>query len=178
MSKIKVEPHLGCNLITFDPIEDQRGYFYESFNKNLSDIVGFWPMQENTSKSFKNVVRGLHLQYAPPAAKLVRVLAGKIQDVAVDCRRSSPNYGRHVSIILDDSLPQWFHVPEGFAHGFCVLSDYAIVNYYVSQKYNPNGEVSINAFSHDLKINWSIHQENAIMSEKDKKALEFEDFFV
>jgi len=176
MSRVRVETITGCSLIRFEPYEDHRGYFYESFNHEISEIVGFWPKQENVSKSSKNVVRGLHLQHTPPASKLIRVLTGKIQDVAVDCRKNSRTYGKHASVVLDSSTPHWFHVPMGYAHGFCVLSDYAIVNYYVSETYSPLGEVSIDPFTKSLEINWLIQKKDAILSEKDKNAIRFEDY--
>jgi len=175
MSKLNIEYHLDCKLIRFNPLYDSRGYFYESFNDEISKIIGFWPRQENISKSEKSVIRGLHMQHSPSTAKLIRVVSGKIRDVAVDCRRSSPTYGKHVYVDLDDSFPHWFLIPEGYLHGFGVLSDNAIVNYLVSAPYSPGGEISVNPFSKSLGIDWKISRGESLQSEKDRNSIEFED---
>lgn len=175
MSNLSIEYYLSCKLIKFSPISDSRGFFYESFNEEISKITGFWPTQENVSKSSKGVIRGLHMQHSPPAAKLVRVISGKIRDVAVDFRRDSPSYGKHVYVDLDDSFPHWFLIPEGHLHGFSVLSEYAVVNYLVSAPYVPGGEISVNPFSRSLGIDWKITREESLQSEKDKNAIDFEE---
>lgn len=175
MSKLNVEYHLDCKLIKFSPLSDSRGFFYESFNEEISKITGFWPKQENISKSSKGVIRGLHMQHSPPAAKLIRVVSGKIRDVAVDFRKSSSSYGKHVYVDLDDSFPHWFLIPEGHLHGFSVLSEYAVVNYLVSTPYSPGGEISVNPFSRSLGIDWKITREESLLSEKDKNAIDFEE---
>ena len=175
MSKLNVEHHLDCKLIRFSLISDSRGFFYESFNEEISKITGFWPKQENVSKSVKGVIRGLHMQHSPPAAKLIRVVSGKIRDVAVDFRRSSSSYGKYVYVDLDDSFPHWFLIPEGHLHGFSVLSEHAVVNYLVSAPYVPGGEISVNPFSRSLGIDWKITREESLQSEKDKNAIDFEE---
>ena len=175
MSKLNVKNHLDCKLIKFSPFSDSRGFFYESFNEEISKITGFWPKQENVSRSVKGVIRGLHMQHSPPAAKLIRVVSGKIRDVAVDFRRSSSSYGKHVYVDLDDSFPHWFLIPEGHLHGFSVLSEHAVVNYLVSEPYVPGGEISVNPFSRSLEIDWKITREESLQSEKDKNAIDFEE---
>ena len=138
---------------------DNRGYFLESFNleefeQNVRPI-NF--VQDNESKSTKGVLRGLHFQKAPKAqAKLVTVLKGKIFDVAVDIRKNSPTYGKWVSEILSDEIHNLLYVPEGFAHGFCVISDEADVLYKVSNEYSQEHERSIIWNDPKLNIQWPI----------------------
>lgn len=172
--RLSIKEILDCKLITIDPYVDSRGFFYESFNHEIAEIVGFRPVQESMSMSHKNVVRGLHIQHTPPAAKLVRVLSGRIQDVVVDCRKGI-SYGRHASIVLDQTMTGWFFVPVGYAHGFCALQDNTVVNYYVSAMYNPLGEISIDPYSIDLPISWQVTKEEAIQSDKDRNSVDFRD---
>lgn len=171
-----IEDYLGCKLIRFKTFDDDRGSFLETFNEEISNIIGFWPIQENTSRSKKNVVRGLHIQYDPPAAKLIRVIKGKIQDIAVDCRRESKTFGKHISIDLDDSFYHWFFIPSGFAHGFLSLKEDTIVNYFVSEKYRKEGDLSIFPFDEEIKIDWKILQSESILSHKDRNAMSFGEF--
>jgi dTDP-4-dehydrorhamnose 3,5-epimerase len=168
--------YAGCKLIRFKTFDDNRGSFFESFNDEISRLVGFWPAQENISVSKKNVVRGLHIQNEPPAAKLIRVIKGKILDVAVDCRRESENFGSHVSVELNDSFSHWFLVPAGFAHGFVSLEEGTVVNYFVSERYSKSGDLSIFPFDRDLGIDWKITRSDAILSQKDENAMSFGDF--
>lgn len=157
---------------------DERGYFFESFNKEKFKIltgvdVDF--VQDNQSKSQKNVLRGLHYQ-APPFAqgKLVRVIQGAVLDIAVDIRKNSPTYGKHFSIELSADNKTIFWIPKGFAHGFASLEDDTIFTYKCTDYYNPSSEGCIAWNDQDLNIDWKI--ESPIISEKDKKGVSFESF--
>lgn len=150
--------------------EDSRGYFFESYNKSkiveLNDIDF---IQDNESKSTYGTVRGLHYQLEPYAqSKLIRVIEGKILDVVVDIREKSPTFGKHFSIELSEDNKKQFFIPRGFAHGFSVLSQSAIVTYKTDQYYNPESERGINFDDPFLNINWKINSKDAIISPKDK----------
>ncbi len=159
---------------------DDRGYVVEIVHeKQIQDLglpIRF--MQENQSMSLhKNTVRGLHSQKPPHTQdKLVRVLRGKIFDVAVDVRPNSPTYGKHVSSILsEDDITQMF-IPAGFLHGFCTLEDNTVVLYKMSNLYAPGSEVGIIWNDPDLKIEWPVDPAKAILSGKDEKLPRFKDF--
>ena len=161
------------DLIIIKPqvFEDTRGYFFESYNKEkLSDLLGnIQFVQDNQSKSTKGTIRGLHYQLAPYAqAKLIRVLEGKILDVVVDLRKKSPSYGKSFSIELSDENKKQLFIPQGFAHGFSVLSETATVFYKTDQFYNPESERGINFNDTDLNIDWQIDINQANVSTKDK----------
>ena len=153
-------------------IEDERGYFFESFKedefkKNVGDIDF---IQENQSKSSYGVIRGLHYQKGEYAqSKLVRCVKGKILDVAVDIREGSPTFGKHVSAILTEDNHYQLFIPRGFAHGFSVLSDEAIVQYKCDNYYNKDSEGGVNILDKSLNIEWMIPEEKMILSEKDLK---------
>jgi dTDP-4-dehydrorhamnose 3,5-epimerase len=151
---------------------DARGYFYESYNKKLlSDLAPEIPefVQDNQSYSTYGVVRGLHFQKAPYAqAKLVRVVSGKVLDVAVDLRAGSPTFGKHVSVELSGENHLQFFIPEGFAHGFSVLSHEVVFQYKCSSYYNKESEGGIIFNDPDLGIDWGIPQKDMILSPKDK----------
>lgn len=151
---------------------DARGYFYESYNKKLlSDLAPEIPefVQDNQSYSTYGVVRGLHFQKAPYAqAKLVRVVSGKVLDVAVDLRAGSPTFGKHVSVELSGENHLQFFIPEGFAHGFSVLSHEVVFQYKCSSFYNKESEGGIIFNDSDLGIDWGIPQKDMILSPKDK----------
>lgn len=151
---------------------DARGYFYESYNKKLlSDLAPEIPefVQDNQSYSTYGVVRGLHFQKAPYAqAKLVRVVSGKVLDVAVDLRPGSPTFGKHVSVELSGENQLQFFIPEGFAHGFSVLSHEVVFQYKCSSYYNKESEGGIIFNDPDLGIDWGIPQKDMILSPKDK----------
>ena len=151
---------------------DARGYFYESYNKKLlSDLAPEIPefVQDNQSYSTYGVVRGLHFQKAPYAqAKLVRVVSGKVLDVAVDLRAGSPTFGKHVSVELSGENHLQFFIPEGFAHGFSVLSHEVVFQYKCSSFYNKESEGGIIFNDPDLGIDWGIPQKDIILSPKDK----------
>lgn len=150
---------------------DHRGYFLESFNqkefeKNIGDIAF---VQDNESKSSRGVLRGLHFQNPPFAqAKLVRCVEGEVLDVAVDIRKESPTYGHHVAVKLSGDNKRQLFVPKGFAHGFVVLSEFATFAYKVDNWYSPENEDGIMWNDLDLNIDWSIHQDKILLSEKDK----------
>ena len=158
---ILVEPQL---------FSDDRGFFYESFRESdfFSNGIDKKFVQDNFSHSVNGVIRGLHFQKAPKAqAKLVTVLKGKIFDVAVDIRKNSPTYGKWVSEILSSDTHNLLYVPEGFAHGFCVVSDEADVLYKVSNEYSQEHERSIIWNDPKLDIQWPIKK--PIISNKDNK---------
>ena len=148
---------------------DDRGFFSELFNMNLFNNavqLNYLFVQDNFSHSVKSVLRGLHYQKNPKAqAKLVSVLRGEIFDVAVDIRKNSPTYGKWVGDILSEENHRLLYIPEGFAHGFCVLSDEADVLYKVTSEYSPEHDRGIIWNDPDIGINWPV--ENPIISKKD-----------
>ncbi len=151
---------------------DTRGYFFESFNQTDFKKAGisFSPVQDNESKSVKGVMRGLHYQLNPfPQAKLIRVVAGKIFDVALDIRKDSLTFGKWFGIELDSETKDQLLIPHGFAHGFSVLSDIAIIQYKCDNFYNPKYERGINLNDPALDINWKLGSTVPIISEKDLK---------
>ena len=150
---------------------DTRGYFLESWNqRDFEEAVG--PVifvQDNESKSRYGVVRGLHFQKAPYSqSKLVRVVSGKVLDVAVDIRKDSPTFGRHVAVELSGDSHRQIFIPSGFAHGFAVLSPEAVFQYKCDKFYNPDAEGAISWDDPDLGIDWRLPLEDIILSEKDK----------
>jgi dTDP-4-dehydrorhamnose 3,5-epimerase len=155
---------------------DDRGYFMEAFKKEEFEkhigAVDF--IQDNESKSSFGVLRGLHYQKGECSqAKLVRVIKGKVLDVAVDLRQSSPTFGKYVSVELSEDNKRQFFIPRGFAHGFLVMSEEAIFTYKVDNTYAPQSEASIVYNDKDININWPIAEEQIIMSEKDRQAVSF-----
>ncbi len=168
----------GLWLIEPKLFSDDRGYFMETFKdeefrKHIGDVHF---VQDNESKSSFGVLRGLHYQKGVYSqAKLVRVLQGKVLDVAVDLRRSSPTFGRHVSVELSSANRLQFFIPRGFAHGFLVLSDEAVFTYKVDNAYAPQSEASIRYDDRTLDIDWPIAPSQLILSEKDRNALPFEE---
>ena len=157
-------------LVEPQSFSDDRGFFFESFKESdfFSNGIDKKFVQDNFSHSVNGVIRGLHFQKAPKAqAKLVTVLKGKIFDVAVDIRKNSPTYGKWVSEILSGNTHNLLYVPEGFAHGFCVISDEADVLYKVSNEYSQEHERSIIWNDPKLDIQWPIKK--PIISNKDNK---------
>jgi len=156
--------------------KDERGFFYESFNQDKFDQVTgkkITFVQDNYSKSIRNTIRGIHYQLSPMAqGKLVSVLQGEIFDVVVDLRKSSKTFGDFVFQELNSLTKQQLWIPEGFAHGFLVISDFAEVMYKTTNFYNPNLERSIIWNDSDLSINWPNHSD-ILLSNKDKKASPF-----
>jgi dTDP-4-dehydrorhamnose 3,5-epimerase len=161
----------GCFLIYDTVYEDERGYFFESFNKQrFQKETGFDInfVQDNQSRSTRGVLRGLHFQTGEWAqAKLVRVLRGEVLDVAVDVRRASPTFGQYVSVILSETSRTQFFVPRGFAHGFVVLSDTADFFYKCDNLYNKASEGGIIYNDETIDIDWKIPAEELIISAKD-----------
>ena len=166
-------------LIIIEPqiFKDSRGYFFESWNAKKFKQLGINEdfVQDNQSVSSKGVLRGLHFQNPPYAqAKLVRVIEGSVLDVAVDLRKNSSTYGKHVSVILSEQNNKSFFIPKGFAHGFLSLEDNTVFNYKCSDYYNKESEGSLLWNDEDLKIDWQI--DNPLVSEKDLQADLFKNF--
>lgn len=151
---------------------DARGYFFESFSQREFDAkVGELRfVQDNESCSRRGVMRGLHFQMPPfTQAKLVRCVRGAVLDVAVDIRRGSPTYGRHMAVELTEDNHRQFFVPKGFAHGFSVLSDVAVFQYKCDEFYHPEADAGISILDESLGIDWRIPLEEAVLSEKDTR---------
>ena len=168
----------GVWLIEPNVYSDERGYFMEAFKKEEFEAkigpVDF--VQDNESKSSFGVLRGLHYQKGEYSqAKLVRVLKGKVLDVAVDLRRSSPTFGKHVSALLSEENKRQFFIPRGFAHGFVVLSEEAVFMYKVDNKYAPQAEASIVYNDETLGIDWMLGESQMLLSPKDKEGMAFRD---
>lgn len=160
-------------LTIFEPkvFGDDRGHFFESFNANTFKEQGIIApfVQDNQSKSVYGVLRGLHYQRGEHAqAKLVRVLQGKVLDVAVDIREGSPTFGQHYSVILSEENKRQYYVPRGFAHGFVVLSETAEFFYKCDNLYNKASEGSLRWNDPQLNIDWQIETDKVILSDKDK----------
>ena len=151
--------------------EDERGYFFESFNQKESQekVCKTTFIQDNESKSSYGVIRGLHFQKPPFAqSKLVRVVKGSVLDVAVDIRKGSPTFGQHVAVELTEDNHRQFFIPRGFAHGFSVLSKEVIFQYKCDNFYAPQSEGAIAWDDPDLGIDWQISIDEILLSEKDK----------
>ncbi|MDC0910347.1 dTDP-4-dehydrorhamnose 3,5-epimerase [Flavobacteriaceae bacterium] len=160
-------------------IKDQRGYFIESYNKTivnkLLDNINF--VQDNESESSRGVLRGLHFQKPPfTQSKLVRCVKGIVLDVALDLRKNSKTYGRFETTVLSSENKEQLFVPKGFAHGFIVLSEFAILSYKVDNYYNHESESGIIWNDPDLNIDWKINKADIVISKKDKKLSTFNNF--
>lgn len=152
---------------------DSRGYFFESFSERdfAENVAPVKFVQDNESKSVYGVVRGLHFQKPPHAqAKLVRVIKGRVLDVAVDLRTGSPTYGKFHAVELSEDNHRQFFIPEGFAHGFSVLSDEVVFQYKCSSYYAPQSEGSVLWNDPQIGIDWGMPEEDIILSEKDMKS--------
>lgn len=151
---------------------DDRGYFSEVFKKEeLNDFLNknIEFVQDNEAKSTFGVLRGLHYQLGKSSqSKLIRVIEGEVLDVVVDVRKGSPTFGQSVAFVLNDKNKNSLFVPRGFAHGYAVLSETAIVNYKVDNFYNPKAERGVAFDDKDLSIDWKLSEEDLILSEKDK----------
>jgi len=149
---------------------DNRGYFLETYSKKDFEKAGITKafVQDNKSKSVKGVLRGLHFQTIQPQGKIVSVLEGRIFDVAVDLRKGSKTFGNYYGLILDSELQNQLYIPEGFAHGFYVLSDYAISSYKCTDFYAPQGESGLMWNDPLLNIQWPLEGQ-PILSPKDLK---------
>ena len=162
----------GVYIIEPRVFNDSRGYFFEAWKKQEFEqhIGPVEFVQDNESKSSYGVLRGLHYQKGVfSQAKLVRVIKGKVLDVAVDIRRSSPTFGRHVMVELSEENKRQFFIPRGFAHGFLVVSDEAIFTYKVDNVYAPQADAGIRWNDPDLGIDWPIDLSKVMTSEKDLK---------
>jgi len=150
---------------------DERGYFVETFRQDkLEDFLGYKInfIQDNESKSSHGVLRGLHYQLAPAAqTKLVRVIKGRVLDVAVDIREGSPTFGKHITVELTSENKKQLLVPRGFAHGFVVLEDDTIFAYKVDNYYSPENDRGIAFDDKDLAINWQVMHQELKLSQKD-----------
>ena len=168
--KIIETPIPGLLIIEPRVFADDRGYFFESFNENefaKNGLISSF-VQDNESKSHKGVIRGLHYQLAPyDQTKLIRVVRGTVFDVAVDLRKGSPTFGKSYGIEVSATNKLQFYIPKGFAHGFSVLSEYAIFSYKCDALYHPAAERGIAYNDPVLNIDWKIDPSEAIVSGKD-----------
>jgi len=170
-------------LVVIEPrvFGDSRGYFFESFSQREfeKEVGQVWFVQDNESKSSYGVVRGLHFQKPPHTqSKLVRVVKGRVLDVAVDLRRDSKTYGKYFSVELTEDNHLQLFIPKGFAHGFAVLSDEAVFQYKCDEFYAPESEGAIAWNDPDIGVDWQIPEDKVILSEKDKKHPSFKDLDV
>lgn len=180
MEYIKTEIE-GVWILQPKVFDDARGYFFEVFKQSDFEQhigkVNF--IQDNESKSTYGVLRGLHYQKEDfSQAKLVRVISGKVLDVAVDIRKNSPTFGKHVMVELSGENKRQFFIPRGFAHGFLVMSDEAVFTYKVDNLYSPQNEASIRFDDPDLAIQWPLNMDNVLTSPKDLTAVSFKDAVV
>lgn len=164
----------GCYVIEPNVFGDERGFFLETYQKerykkllSINDLF----VQDNHSRSSKNVLRGLHYQKTKPQGKLVRVVRGEVFDVAVDLRKESSTFGSHFSIILSEQNKKQLWIPPNFAHGFQVISDHADFEYKCTSYYDPNDEATILWDDPDINIDWP--NKNPLLSDKDKKGISF-----
>ena len=170
--EFKETPLEGIKIIKPSVFEDQRGFFFESYNrKDYKKILGknISFVQDNQSKSKKNVLRGLHFQIKKPQGKLIRVLKGKILDVVVDLRKDSKSFSNSYSIFLTEESKEQLWVPPGFAHGFLVMSEYAEVSYKTTDYWYPEYEKTLVWNDPSVSVDWPIN--NPLISEKDSKGL-------
>lgn len=167
----------GCFIIEPKIFKDARGYFQETFNqKTFRELIGetISFVQDNESMSSKGVLRGLHYQRGAYAqAKLVRVIKGKVLDIAVDLRKDSPTFGEHMAIELSEENKLQVFLPRGFAHGFIVLEDQTLFSYKCDNFYNKSSEAGIIYNDPTLNIDWLVPNEAVLVSEKDKCLPEF-----
>jgi len=175
MNVIKTELE-GLLIIEPEVFEDDRGYFFESFNESKYVEAGInckW-VQDNQSKSSYGVIRGLHYQIEPFAqTKLVRVLQGRILDIVVDIRNESPTFGKWIKLELTERNKRQLLIPKGFAHGFAVISEIAVVLYKCDNFYNPKADRGIIYNDNALNIDWELHPDIIIVSDKDKMLPKF-----
>ncbi|MEN2801360.1 dTDP-4-dehydrorhamnose 3,5-epimerase [Capnocytophaga sputigena] len=168
--KTKLE---GVVIIEPQVFFDDRGYFFESFSQQRfnEQVAPITFVQDNESKSSYGVLRGLHFQKPPFAqSKLVRVVKGKVLDVALDLRKDSPTFGQYESVVLSEENKRQFFIPQGFAHGFAVLSEEAIFQYKCDNYYAPQSEGSVRWNDPTIAIDWQLPEKDIILSAKDEKA--------
>ncbi len=158
----------GAVVIEYQQFSDARGYFLELYHESKLQELGFQHrfVQDNTSFSLNGVLRGLHFQWPNPQGKLVTCLMGRVWDIAVDIREGSPTFGQWHAEMLDSESPSAFYVPEGFAHGFCVVSETALVHYKCTEVYRPECDSGIAWNDPELAIPWP--SEHPTLSEKDR----------
>ena len=185
MGQIQIEKTDIEGLVVITPTvhKDSRGYFMECYNERDFKEAGLNLrfVQDNQSMSQKGVLRGLHFQKQYPQGKLVRVLKGRVYDVAVDLRKSSASYGKHFGIILSEENKKMLFIPRKFAHGFLTLEDNTEIFYKCDNFYNPKSEIGIIWNDRDLNINWNfkkynIDENELIISEKDKNNISFKEY--
>lgn len=160
----------GCVVIEPKVFDDERGFFYESFNQDRLAAHGLAPafVQGNVSRSARGVLRGLHYQWPRPQGKYVSVLEGEVWDVAVDIRSGSPNFGQWAAVLLSAENRRHVWIPEGFAHGFVVLGEQALVSYLCTATYDPAADAGIRWNDADLAIDWPLADPQ--LSPKDARA--------
>ncbi len=160
----------GCVVIEPRVFGDDRGFFYESFNMDRLAEHGVTPtfVQGNVSKSSRGVLRGLHYQWPKPQGKFVTVLQGEVWDVAVDIRAGSPTFGRWTGVVLNEENRRHFWIPEGFAHGFVVLSETALFSYLCTATYDPSADAAVRWDDPSLAIDWPVS--SPVLSAKDSAA--------
>lgn len=169
----------GVVIIEPKIFKDTRGYFFESFSQREFEekVRPIKFVQDNESMSSYGVMRGLHFQKPPfTQSKLVRCVKGKVLDIAVDIRKGSPTYGRHVAVELTEDNHRQFFIPRGFAHGFVVLSETAVFQYKCDEFYHPEADGGISIKDESLGIDWKISMDKALLSEKDIKYLCLKEF--
>lgn len=173
--KIVAQPFSGVMVLEPDRFEDARGFFLESFEQERYRELGISEnfVQDNHSRSRKNVLRGLHFTRNRPQAQIVTVMRGRIFDVVVDIRKDSPTFGKWFGTELSDEGPRQVYMTHGFAHGFCVLSDYADLHYKVSHRYDPSDEGGLIWNDGEVKIDWPIKDPR--ISERDLGHRKLED---
>ena len=176
MSKLHVTKCTMEGVYIIKPLifQDDRGYFMETYNANdmKDEGLGIAFVQDNQSKSCKGVLRGLHYQIKYPQGKLIRVISGTVYDAVVDLRKTSSTYGTSYGLILSDTNNLQLYIPKGFAHGFLVLSDSAVISYKVTDFYHPNDEGGLAWDDPDIAIEWPLDELNGsriILSDRDQK---------
>ena len=166
------------DVILFEPhvYKDSRGLFFQSYDKEISDIIKQDFVQDNHSVSCKNTIRGMHYQWQHPMGKLIRVVRGSVIDYFVDIRENSPYYGQYECVRLDEKNNKMIWIPEGFAHGFASLEDNTTVLYKCTSYYNKFGEGGINPFDEEIAIEWPFDINQAILSTKDINSQTFVEY--
>jgi len=176
---LKISKVKNSDLLIFSPetFEDQRGYFFESFNQNRFENLSkqkFVFVQDNESKSIKGTLRGFHYQLGPfTQSKLVRVIDGEVLDVVVDVRKTSKNFGKHWSFKISSENKKQLFIPKGYAHAFLTLSDTAIFSYKVDNYFSPNHDRTIIWNDKFLQVDWEFNESDITISDKDRKGIKF-----
>ena len=176
---MKISKVDNSDLLIFSPdtFEDQRGYFFESFNQKKYENLSkekFVFVQDNESKSIKGTLRGFHYQLGPfTQSKLVRVIDGEVLDVVVDIRKTSKNFGKHWSFKISSENKKQLFIPQGYAHAFLTLSDTSIFSYKVDNYFSPEHDRTIIWNDKFLQIDWEFNESDLIISDKDKEGIKF-----